>query len=94
MTKKPKILDIDSTAPVNVPGPMPTEHRPDSAADCDASDVEQMFDLVLSSLEDGTSFHAVITNIYDWWEQKGFLTERQYEVLERAYLKELTQGRI
>lgn len=48
--------------------------------------IEEMFDAVLTELNDG-SFLDTMESIHSFWEEKGFLTARQYEVLENAYTR-------
>ena len=49
-------------------------------------DIESMFDEVLDDLNAG-SFRDTMESIHTWWEEKGFLTARQYEVLEAVYTR-------
>lgn len=48
-------------------------------------EIETMFAIVLDSVPKSSSFYSFIKSLEDWWETKGFLTEKQYEKLKKAY---------
>ena len=50
-------------------------------------DIDKMLDYLLMELRSG-GFYNAVDSISVWWEEKGFLTEDQYEVIERTYLKQ------
>lgn len=52
--------------------PIPTDTYPEGAH-TDSEEIERLFDLAPSS--------SFIDSIYDWWEEKGFLTEAQFNKL-------------
>lgn len=54
-------------------------------AHTNADEIEQMFDVVLAEVDNRSDFGEMLSDLYDWWQEKGFLTERQYETLERTY---------
>lgn len=65
----------------------PQESRPKSGQSnvikhADASEIDAYFD-ALSQRNLGT-FQEWIDSVHDWWESKGYLTERQYETLKKA----------
>jgi hypothetical protein len=78
-------LDFDS---VSLTTPTETDYRPEGAIDDD--DIPEMIELVLSNCRDG-SFKDMIADFHESFESRGWLTARQYEVLERAYFKELRE---
>ena len=50
----------------------------------DDDEIEEMFETVMRNVA-GTSFADFIDSIHTWWEEKGFLTEKQFNALKRAY---------
>jgi len=48
----------------------------------DASEIEDYF-TILTSRDLGT-FKAYVDDVYKWWQEKGFLTEKQYNVIKNA----------
>ncbi len=48
--------------------------------DNDDDDIEEMFEHVLQ----GTP-NKFLKSLYEWYETKGFLTEKQLDALKRAY---------
>jgi len=49
----------------------------------DADEINEMFTVVMAGAR-GT-FSEFIDSIHTWWEEKGFLTEKQYSALKSAY---------
>ena len=50
-----------------------------------ASEINQMFDAVLQNVKPGSSFFKFLESIHDWWDVKGWLTEKQYNALRKTY---------
>ncbi len=48
-------------------------------------EIETMLSGVLSSMLAGSSFHTFIKSLEDWWNEKGWLTEKQYNALRKSY---------
>lgn len=82
MTKK--VFDIDSMEfePVN------SDANLSSSNIVTDSDIPEMFDTILDSLNPG-SFRNTILDMQDYYERKGYLTRGQYDVVERAYFRSL-----
>lgn len=49
----------------------------------EADEVERMFEAVIEN--SSGSFSDFVTSIYQWWEEKGSLTDRQFDALKSAY---------
>ena len=50
----------------------------------DADEINPMFELLLATVHDG--FRNYIESVHEWWQSKGFLTQKQYDVIRQAYL--------
>lgn len=50
-----------------------------------ATEIEQMLEAVMAGVKAGSSFKRFIESLNDWWEEKGFLTEKQYNALRQSY---------
>jgi hypothetical protein len=48
--------------------------------------IEEMFDTILKKLGVG-GVRDYVLDLYDWFEDKGFLTEKQYLSLHKLYMK-------
>lgn len=48
----------------------------------DADEINAMFDNAFAGAKG--SFAKFLDSIHDWWEEKGFLTAKQYEALKKA----------
>ena len=49
------------------------------------TEIEAMLNSVMGTVTKGTSFSIFIESLRDWWEDKGFLTEKQYAALRKTY---------
>jgi len=47
-----------------------------------SEDIESMFTMAIAN--SSGSFIKFLQSIYEWWEDKGFLTEKQFEKLKNA----------
>ena len=79
MTKPPKFDPNAETTCAHDTRPLPEGAHTDE-------NIEEMFDTVLAEPM-SPSFTETLESLYAWWEEKGFLTARQYEVLETAYTR-------
>jgi len=50
-----------------------------------ADEINKMFQGVTHNLRTGTSFYDFVQNLHQWWERKGYLTQKQYEALRKSY---------
>lgn len=66
-----------------VEAPFDTEGLPEGAETGD--EIEPMFDIVLADVDDRSNFGEMMHDIYDWWQEKGFLAKQQYTTLKNAY---------
>ncbi len=48
-------------------------------------EIEEMLKGVLSGMATGSSFYSFIKSLDDWWTEKGWLTEKQYNALRKSY---------
>ena len=69
------MVDLKKLANTPVEGSTSPDQLPEGAH-TDATDIEEMFDLAMQ--RHPSDF---LDSLYEWWEDKGFLTERQYEKL-------------
>src|SRR5262245_5565498 len=47
--------------------------------------ISTMFDDILQSLSPNNSFKDFVTDVNRFWEEKGFLTERQYTTIKKSW---------
>ncbi len=52
-----------------------------------SEEIEEMLREILGSIKTGSSFFAFIESLKEWWEDKGFLTEKQYNSLRKSYAR-------
>ncbi len=50
-----------------------------------SGDIEEMFEGVSQGLDPDSSFYRFIESLHTWWEEHGFLTDKQYEALKNSY---------
>jgi len=62
-----------------------TESSPEANSDAihAGDEINEMFEVVMKTAS-GT-FSEFIESIHTWWEEKGFLTDKQYKALKGAY---------
>src|ERR1700755_3091074 len=41
-------------------------------------EINRYFDLAFNNTDSGSSFMSFLESVFEWWEDKGFLTEKQY----------------
>ncbi len=71
---------LNARAPAAPPSPPATsgKHHVDE-------DIDEMFESVSANLDPESSFCEFIESLHEWWEKKGFLTEKQYAALKNSY---------
>ena len=47
--------------------------------------INEMFDMVMKNTPEHHSFYGFIKSLHDYWELNGFLTDKQYNALRKAY---------
>lgn len=62
--------------------PPPAKHYP-SFGDEEMS-VAEMFDFLLATVPQSSSFREFIDDVHEFWKKRGFVTDRQHEALRRA----------
>jgi hypothetical protein len=84
-----KKLDTESllNQPIEFSRQQPT--KPPNAVDAD--DIPEMLDLVLR-VGNQPSFQAMIESYAEQYESRGWLTSRQYDVLEDAFIRAMQKG--
>ncbi|MFQ5742007.1 MAG: hypothetical protein ACE5HV_00280 [Acidobacteriota bacterium] len=50
----------------------------------DAEEIDTLFEDLFTSVSPASSFRDFVESVHEWWEDKGFLTEKQYQALRRA----------
>lgn len=50
-----------------------------------AQEINMWFDEICSNPRTSLGFLDFIESVRSWWEQKGFLTDKQYEAIKSAY---------
>lgn len=55
-----------------------------SGACRDAAIVEPMFEQAFVKVRPGSSFRDFLDSLREWWEEKGYLTQRQFQALRKA----------
>ena len=58
-------------------------HDVDSKHDNEA-EIDALFERVYDRISSGSSFYEFVQSVHDFWLQKGFLTEKQYQAIRRA----------
>ena len=69
-----------------------TEDMDTGSIPVDAAQVDEMFDFVLSQLNEG-EFKEMLENIHSQWESTGELSAKQYATLERTYINQTNPRR-
>lgn len=60
------------------------ESKPKGKLYTDEDEINEYFDTLLTTVSPNDSFFEFIQSVHEWWMDKGFLTERQYEVIKSA----------
>lgn len=47
--------------------------------------ITTMFDDLLNSLSNNNSFKSFVEDVHRFWEEKGFLTEKQYQSIKKSW---------
>src|SRR5262245_58815708 len=55
--------------------------------------ISTMLDDILQSLSPGSSFRDFISDVNRFWEEKGFLTEKQYAAIKKSWDNTQRRGR-
>jgi hypothetical protein len=55
-----------------------------SGACSDASLIDPMFERAFANVRPNSSFREFVDSIHEWWETKGYLTQRQFQALRKA----------
>jgi len=50
----------------------------------DDIEIDRLFERVYDRVSSGNSFYEFIQSVHDYWIQKGYLTEAQYQAIKRA----------
>jgi hypothetical protein len=61
----------------------PRQQRRHERANSDEN-IDRMFEEAFARVRPGSSFRQTIESIHTWWEEKGFLTQKQLDVIQRA----------
>lgn len=71
------------------PGPKQHETRHDRGTQGPdpESQIARMFEAAFAKTTPGSSFYGFLESIHDWWKEKGFLTDAQYDALKRSALR-------
>jgi hypothetical protein len=65
--------------------PWPASPGRPSQHHTNADEINDMFSELMMKVPYNSSFRVFIEDVHAWWEQKGFLTNNQYNALKRAY---------
>lgn len=79
MRKQVQVIDADPFAAAPSPRRMKGESGPRHT---DADEINSYFE-TLFSRNLGT-FRDYVDSVHEWWEAKGFLTQKQYDVIKRS----------
>ena len=50
----------------------------------DADEINRLFSRAFARTSHGSGFRDFLDSVHEWWEKKGFLTEKQYHAIRRA----------
>ena len=50
----------------------------------DEKEINRLFARAFSNTPKNSGFRNFLDSVYEWWEEKGFLTEKQYQAIKRA----------
>ncbi len=50
----------------------------------DDIEIDRLFEKVYDRVPSGSSFYEFVQSVHDFWTQKGYLTEKQYQAIRRA----------
>lgn len=73
---------IEGTVPVG------TNYRSKNFKRYDGPEIDEWFDYLLQRVRKNHSFYTFLESVHNDYEKKGWLTERQYEVIKNAYMKD------
>jgi len=48
------------------------------------AEIDALFERVYDRVHSGSSFYEFVQSVHDFWIQKGYLTEKQYQAIRRA----------
>lgn len=48
------------------------------------AEIDALFEQVYDRVPSGCSFYEFVQSVHDFWTQKGYLTEKQYQAIRRA----------
>jgi hypothetical protein len=55
-----------------------------SSACSDASLIDPLFERAFANVRPNSSFREFVDSIHEWWEARGYLTQRQFQALRKA----------
>jgi hypothetical protein len=64
--------------------PEPTEFHDIGGKHDDDVEIDKLFERVYDRVPSGSSFYEFVQSVHDFWTQKGYLTEKQYQAIRRA----------
>ena len=85
----PKKLDTASLLNQSIDFSQQQSTKPRNAVDTE--DISEMLDLVLR-MGNSESFQSMIASYQQQYESRGWLTSRQYDVLEAAFIRAMQKG--
>jgi len=53
----------------------------------DADEINMLFEKVYAKTRPGSSFMEFLDSVHTWWENNGFLTEKQYSAIRKSALR-------
>jgi hypothetical protein len=78
----PKEHRSERNPPWDEDTPQPRQRRYERTNSDD--NIDRMFETAFAKVRPGSSFRTTIENIHTWWEEKGFLTQKQFETIQKA----------
>ena len=62
----------------------PTEFHDVDSKHTNEAEIDGLFERVYDRIHSGSSFYEFVQSVHDFWIQKGYLTEKQYQAIRRA----------
>lgn len=63
------------------------DYQPSGKIYNDEMEINKMFEEAYRRVSRHSSFMRYVDSVHEWWEERGFLTEKQYEAIKKAAYK-------
>jgi len=67
------------------PEPPPRKPPPSAGTIDDPAWIDHMFDVLFEKVRPPSGFRVFVEDVHEWWEERGFLTQAQYDAIKKSY---------